>query len=37
MWRIAKTCHYVEDIEGIQYYKSLEDIPLSKSLKAKAE
>eukprot|EP00978_Attheya_sp_CCMP212_P019810 scaffold55981_cov78-Attheya_sp.AAC.1 len=29
MWRIAKTCHYVEDTKGIQYYKSLEDIPLS--------
>jgi omega-6 fatty acid desaturase (delta-12 desaturase) len=30
MWRIAKTCHYVDDIKGIQYYKSLEDIPLKK-------
>lgn len=27
MWRVAKTCHYVEGIEGIQYYRSLEDIP----------
>lgn len=33
MWRIAKTCHYVEKSEGIQYYKSLEDVPLSKNLK----
>mmetsp|Transcript_14610 Transcript_14610/g.22559 ORF Transcript_14610/g.22559 Transcript_14610/m.22559 type:complete len:420 (+) Transcript_14610:103-1362(+) len=36
MWRIAHTCHYVEGTNGIQYYKSLEDIPLSSS-KAKAE
>lgn len=36
MWRIAKTCHYVEGIEGIQYYQSLEDIPLSSSQKKKA-
>jgi len=27
MWRVAKTCHYVESVEGIQYYKSLEDVP----------
>lgn len=33
MWHIAKRCHYVEDTKGIQYYKSLEDIPLSKDLK----
>uniref|UniRef100_A0A6U2R511 Fatty acid desaturase domain-containing protein n=1 Tax=Leptocylindrus danicus TaxID=163516 RepID=A0A6U2R511_9STRA len=37
MWRIARTCHYVEGTNGIQYYKSLEDIPLSSSSKAKAE
>lgn len=30
MWRIAKTCHYIEDMDGIQYYKSLENVPLSK-------
>jgi omega-6 fatty acid desaturase (delta-12 desaturase) len=30
MWRIAKTCHYIDDFDGIQYYKSLEDVPLSK-------
>lgn len=36
MWRIARTCHYVEGTNGVQYYKSLEDIPLSSS-KAKAE
>ena len=33
MWRIAKTCHYIDDIDGIQYYKSLEDIPLKKDSK----
>merc|ERR1712232_147647 len=36
MWRIAKTCHYVESREGIQYFHSLEDVPLSKELKAKS-
>jgi len=30
MWRIAMTCHYVEDTKGIQYYKSFNDVPLSK-------
>jgi fatty acid desaturase len=35
MWRIAKTCHYIDDTEGIQYYKSMEDVPLSKDLKKK--
>merc|ERR1712157_696324 len=37
MWRIAKTCHYVEDLNGIQYFKSLEDVPLTKELKNKKE
>jgi fatty acid desaturase len=36
MWKIAHTCHYVESDEGIQYYKSLDDVPLSKNNKAKA-
>mmetsp|Transcript_27650 Transcript_27650/g.38893 ORF Transcript_27650/g.38893 Transcript_27650/m.38893 type:complete len:421 (-) Transcript_27650:99-1361(-) len=36
MWRVSKTCHYVEDNTGIQYYKSLEDVPLTKDLKKKA-
>ena len=36
MWRIAKTCHYVQDDTGIQYYKSMEDVPLTKGLKKKA-
>lgn len=36
MWRIASTCHYVDDIKGIQYYKSLQDVPLTKDLKKKA-
>lgn len=35
MWRIAKTCHYVEGTEGIQYYKSMEDVPLTKDSKKK--
>jgi len=29
-WRIAKKCHYVDDVNGIQYYKSLEDMKKSK-------
>ena len=33
MWRIAKTCHYVEGTDGIQYFKSLEDVPLTKDRK----
>ena len=28
MWRIAKRCHYIDGLDGIQYYKSLEDVPL---------
>lgn len=36
MWKVARTCHYVESVEGIQYYKSLEDVPLSKDLKKRA-
>jgi len=36
LWRIAKTCHYVDGIDGIQYYKSLEDIPLTEDIKKKA-
>jgi len=33
MWRIAKRCHYVEGTTGIQYYKSLEDIPVGHTKK----
>mmetsp|Transcript_62998 Transcript_62998/g.153412 ORF Transcript_62998/g.153412 Transcript_62998/m.153412 type:complete len:433 (-) Transcript_62998:53-1351(-) len=33
MWKVAHTCHYVEEDTGIQYYKSLEDVPLTKDLK----
>jgi fatty acid desaturase len=33
MWRIAKTCHYVETDTGIQYFKSLQDVPRSHELK----
>jgi len=36
MWRVAKTCHYMEGIEGVQYYRSMEDVPLTKDLKTKA-
>jgi len=34
MWKIAHTCHYVEGTEGIQYYKSLENIPTGKKSKS---
>eukprot|EP00590_Aulacoseira_subarctica_P009197 CAMPEP_0172416340 /NCGR_PEP_ID=MMETSP1064-20121228/2831_1 /TAXON_ID=202472 /ORGANISM="Aulacoseira subarctica , Strain CCAP 1002/5" /LENGTH=358 /DNA_ID=CAMNT_0013153929 /DNA_START=262 /DNA_END=1338 /DNA_ORIENTATION=+ len=27
MWRVAHTCHYVQDTKGVQYYKSFEDVP----------
>lgn len=33
MWRIARTCHFVEDDTGIQYFKSLNDVPLTKDVK----
>ena len=33
MWKIAKTCHYVQEDTGIQYYKSLEDVPRTKVVK----
>lgn len=36
MWRVAHTCHYVEQDTGIQYYKSLNDIPKTKDLKKQA-
>ena len=36
MWRVAHTCHYVDDTTGIQYLKSLEDVPRS-SEKYKAQ
>lgn len=36
MWKIAKRCHYVEGTDGIQYYKSLEDVPLTKDVLKKA-
>jgi omega-6 fatty acid desaturase (delta-12 desaturase) len=35
MWKIAKTCHYVDSDEGIQYFKSLEDVPRTDSRKSK--
>lgn len=37
VWKIANTCHYVEGTEGIQYYKSFNDVPLTSELKKKAE
>lgn len=33
MWKVAHTCHYVEGTDGIQYFKSLEDVPLTTDLK----
>lgn len=33
LWRVGKTCHYVQDDTGIQYYKSMEDVPLTKDSK----
>jgi fatty acid desaturase len=33
MWKVARECHYVESREGVQYYKSLDDVPKSKDLK----
>lgn len=36
MWRIARTCHYVDSSEGIQYFRSLEDVPRTKDRKQKA-
>ena len=32
LWRISNTCHYVQESKGIQYYKSLNDVPKSKGL-----
>jgi len=31
MWRVAKTCHYVDGVEGEQYYKSVRDFSKSKN------
>jgi omega-6 fatty acid desaturase (delta-12 desaturase) len=36
MWRIAHTCHYVDTNEGIQYLKSLDDVPRTGELKKAA-
>jgi len=33
LWKISKTCHYIDDINGIQYFKSFEDVPLTKDQK----
>uniref|UniRef100_A0A7S2HZP2 Fatty acid desaturase domain-containing protein n=1 Tax=Helicotheca tamesis TaxID=374047 RepID=A0A7S2HZP2_9STRA len=33
MWRVANTCHFVDDTKGIQYYRSFNDVPLSKDVK----
>lgn len=35
MWRIARRCHYVDSLEGIQYFKSIDDVPTSKEMKTK--
>jgi hypothetical protein len=31
MWQSFKECHYVESREGIQYYKSLNDLSSKKT------
>ncbi len=31
MWRISRRCHYIDGLSGIQYYKSLEDVPLRRA------
>lgn len=36
MWKIANTCHYVDDICEIQYFKSFNDAPLSFPKKKKS-
>jgi omega-6 fatty acid desaturase (delta-12 desaturase) len=33
MWRIARTCHYVDETTGIQYFRSLDDVPHTNSRK----
>jgi fatty acid desaturase len=30
MWRVAHTCHYMDTYEGTQYFKSFEDVVLTK-------
>jgi len=37
MWRIGKTCHYVQDVDGIQYYKSMEDVVLTEDREDRKE
>jgi len=37
MWRIANTCHYVDSENGIQYQKSMNDLPLSKGKAVKSD
>merc|ERR1711879_1016743 len=29
-WKVAKTCHYVEDVKGVQFYHSLSDLSTKK-------
>lgn len=36
MWRIARTCHYVDSNEGVQYFKSFDDVPKRGDKKSKA-
>ena len=31
MWKVANTCHYVEGTDGIQYPKSMNDLPRTKA------
>ena len=32
LWKLSKTCHYVDGNNGVQYYKSMDDLPKVKSL-----
>eukprot|EP00929_Paragymnodinium_shiwhaense_P021197 TRINITY_DN1388_c0_g2_i1.p1 TRINITY_DN1388_c0_g2~~TRINITY_DN1388_c0_g2_i1.p1 ORF type:complete len:399 (-),score=41.29 TRINITY_DN1388_c0_g2_i1:514-1710(-) len=31
-WKVAKTCHYVEGVEGVQYFKSMSDLKKAKQI-----
>lgn len=37
LWKVANTCHYVESTEGVQYPKSMNDLPRTKNMKVKKQ
>ncbi|GMI41757.1 hypothetical protein TrCOL_g9116 [Triparma columacea] len=37
LWKVANTCHYVEGTEGVQYPKSMNDLPRTGKMKRKIE